>query len=299
MSLLDAFSRYRGLTDEQRVLVHGRGADTRPLHAWRSLLEEVVAYEAVRVRGAKHARWVAITLAVVTVALIGMALRPPLSLESARPWLWASGVSGVLLAVAVDVLFVLRRRAVERHLSRTTLPFVRSLEEELGPEMPLYLSLRLDGLKPTREQDVRWLEGAAQLPDGSLLHFGGRDVEEPSGTRTWLRATWSQTHHDVHTHVLGQDDPTVSGLTRTVADEARREGNPFTSMEMVALREAHGVQVQLLRLEAFEEQRVPPPPVGDVRGEASRGITGGRSHDDVKADVLMELARAARSPSSA
>lgn len=294
MSILEAFSRYRRLTAEQRTLLGGRGADTRPLNAWRPLLDGLVRYEGVRASGASQAAWGAAMLGVVTAVCVGIALVPPFELEEARPFLWVGGLTGVACAVVVDLALILRRRELERHLARMTLPFLRTLEDELGPDAQLYLSLRFDGAKPERGDDVHWLDGAVQLRDGSLLHFSGRDVAEPSGARTWLRATWSRPEAEVHPHVLGDDDPTVSGLTRTVADEARREGNPFTSMEMVALREAHGVQLDMLRLEAFEEQRVPPPPVGDVLGEASRGLPGGRDSSEVSAAVLEALVSEAR-----
>ncbi len=298
MILLEAFARYGTLSDEQRVLVGGRGADARQLDAWRWLLEDIGSYEHVRARAQKQALVGVVGLAVLTGACLALGLRPPFDLDETGYWLWGAALGGALWAALVGVFVLLRRRAVERPLSSTVLPFLRALEEELGPERPLFLSLRLDGARAERGNDVRWLDGAVELADESLLHFGARDVAEPSGLRTWMRATWSRPTDELHPLALEGNDPTVSGLTRTVADEARRGGNPFTSGEMVALREAHGVQVQLLQLEAFEQQRTPPPPVGDVLGEASRGVEGGREHDDVNAAVLLELSRAARQPAS-
>lgn len=293
MSVLEAFTRYRELSDEQRVLIGGSGADSRRLEAWRALLDDLAAFERARRGAVRQVSLAAVTLVLVSGGLFAAGLAGPSS-ESSPPWMGAGALAAVLAVAASLYALVWKGRAVERHIERTTLPFLRALEEELGRDATLYLALRTDGARPARGDDVRWLEGAVALGDGSLLHFGGRDVLEPSGPRTWLRATWSRPGGDVHPHFVGEDDPSVSGLTRRVADEARKEGNPFTSMEMVALREAHGVKLQLLRLEAFAQQRVPPPPVGDVLGEQSRGIDGGREHEDVRAGALLELARAAR-----
>lgn len=293
ISVFEAFARYRELTDEQRVLVCGRGADSRRLEAWRALLDDLVGFERARRGGVRQAASAAVVLVVLAGALFGVGVvRPDVVGGSALSWLGA--LAAALAVVAAAVASVLKGRAVESHVERVTLPFLRSLEQEVGRDATLYLSLRTDGARPTHGDDVRWLEGAVALGDGTLLHFGGRDVLEPSGPRAWLRATWSRPSEEIQPHVVGEDDPSVSGLTRRVAEEARREGNPFTSMEMIALREAHGVKLQLLRLEAFEEQRVPPPPVGDVLGEQSRGVAGGRASADVNAAALLSLARAAR-----
>lgn len=294
LSVFEAFARYRDLTDEQRVLVSGRGADSRTLEAWRALLEDLVNFERVRRRGRFQLALLASGLGGIAGAILSVAfVRIGTELPSSGLW-WGGGLVALLALLALGGEQTLRRRRVEAHLERVTLPFLRSLETELGPDATLYLSLRTDGARVERGEDIRWLEGAVALGDGTLLHFGGRDVLEPSGPRTWLRATWSHPTGEVLAHAVGDNDPSVSGLTRRVAEEARREGNPFTSMEMIALREAHGVQLHLLRLEAFEQQRVPPPPVGEVLGEHSRGIEGGRGSAEVRADALEALARAAR-----
>lgn len=294
LSIFEAFGRFRDLSDEQRVLVSGRGADSKRLEAWRALLEDLVGFERARRRGTKQATLLAVSLIALAGVLFALSFARAGGAADDSGLAWGGSLAALAAVVAVACAVVLKGRSVESHVERVTLPFLQGLEKELGPEATLYLALRTDGARPSRGEDVRWLEGAVALGDGSLLHFGGRDVLEPSGTRAWLRATWSRPTGDVHPHSVGENDPSVSGLTRRVAEEAQREGNPFTSMEMIALREAHGVKLHLLRLEAFEQQRVPPPPVGEVLGEQSRGIDGGRASAEVRVEALEALARGAR-----
>lgn len=290
--MFEAFSRYQSLSPEQRVLVAGRGADARTCGGWQALLDDVAGFEGARRDALKIATPLLVVAGVVSLGLVGLGVAR--LLDGGVAVGLALGAMGLVVFLAP---FELRRWLTQRRsgavLEQLVLPFVTRLREELGEGTPLYLWLRLDEEPASQESPVRFFEGATQLPDGTLLHFGAREVAENGRARCWLRATVSWATAPIEPHALEDQSPTVSGITRAVAGRAEQEGNPFTSMEMLALREAHGIQRQLALLEAFEGQEVPPPPVGDVVGEASRPVDGGRDDPAVSAAVLLELRRAA------
>lgn len=282
----DAKARWRDLTEEQRVLVAGQGADTRPLSAWVSLLEELAAFGEVRRRAA---RTTSLLLAGLLVGVAVLVLWGSVARPEDRLWLAGAAVLVAGAAIVGPWLLWLARRPVPGDLARFTLPLLRSLRDEVGGEARLWLALRF---APGSERDDRWLEGALELPEDHLLHLSARDVLEDDGVVCWLRATVSAPEQ-VEVHAVGEDDPSASGMTRQVAEQAAAAGDPFTSTEMLALKTAHGIQLELARAESFAAMEVPAPPIGDVVGEASERRVGGRDRLEGPDPLLALWRRAA------
>jgi hypothetical protein len=274
-------SEWSRLNDEQRVLVGGRGADTRTVAEWRALLDGVARFGAVRRSAMRALVIVAALLLPLTALLVFLSV-------AARVSTLGFALTLVPFALVGGAWLWLRPRAVPTDIRTFSLPFLAALEGELGAGAQLWLSVRC--VARAGEEDARWLEGAAELDEHLLLHFSARDVVEDGALVVWLRATVSRVAA-VEAHHAGEDDPTASGMTRVAADEAAKTGNPFTSMEMLAIKTAHGIQLDLARLEAFGDLAVPPPPVGDVVGEATEKIVGGRAA--AKATTLQDLWRRA------
>jgi hypothetical protein len=270
-----AMKLFAKLDDEQRVLVAGAGADTRDAREWTRMLEGVAAFDeaAAPARGRMLALAVASAFAAVGSVALVMFLEQRGD-DGLRYFSLPIAATGLALVSASGWAW-LKARYVSPHLRRVTLPLIRQLKDRFGEGADCYLSLSLER-RPSDAGQHAWLDGAMLMSKGRILHFKVRDLIEGGNPRCVASATVSDHGDGVETHSVGEDDPTASGMTREVAAEAEAGGNPFSSMEMLALKTAHGVQLELSRLEAFGAREVPPPPMGRVvsegRQERGRGF---------------------------
>jgi hypothetical protein len=263
------------LNAREHALIAGGGAGTLVVEEWERLLTQVVE------RGAAvERRWrtlmVGFQLAVGAVVVSAVGHLAPVLADAFRVVLFVAVFGVIALALP---LMVLHRQRVSPRVGQLDLPLVRALKR-LSPGGRLYLGLNIR--RPPVGEAA--LTGALGLRERHGLVFA---VGPASPTTTAVEVGVGTLQTAIGANEL---DPSVSGLTAARAAEAAEEGNPFNTLEMVVLKEAHRMQRRWANVERFAARENPPPVIDEVLAE--RSTTRDLPVDRVPASVVVDALRA-------
>ena len=260
------------LSAREHALVAGGGAGSLRVEAWEELLVHVCE------RGETlEQRWrrviLALQLSVGALVVSAAGHLVPVLAEAFRIVLFLAVFATIVL---VGVALLYRGQRVPGRLRRLDLALVRELRRARGGQ-DLYLAINTDdaGIGGA------FLSGALDLDSDEVMVFaiGGKSgavtLEVGLGTRR---------------EPIGDElEPSVSGITRLRAEEEAREGNPFSTLEMVALKEAHRLQRRWAKLERFAAGDNPMPEIQHVLAEHVELIEVDISALTAKAHVMPAL----------
>ena len=254
------------LSAREQAMVRGGGAATLPVGEWHTLLSQVVSDHQSNKRSGARVSWLyKFGGGAALISALGHLAPAPFS-ASFRVTL----IGSVALCI-VGLLLALRFRtsAIANRFERLELPLVNAFSR-LNPEGHLYLAF-------SNESDKKAFSSALfAFNDNRALLFS----LSPQG----LKKTQLEVGL-VATRAIDSQDPSVSGITRQAAALAQAEGNPFSSLEMVALREAHELQARWAKLERFSNQENAMPQIEEVLAEDV--VTLSKAKEEVRASDVM------------